>query len=334
MKKVKVLFYDMKDYDIDSFETYGKNYNFQMKFLKVKLTEETAYLSKGYDVVSAFTNDNINKATIDILAENKIRLLAMRCAGFNNISLKDIKNRFQVVRVPAYSPHAIAEYTAGMILAVNRKIHKAYVRTREGNFSIKGFMGFDLYKKTVGIIGAGKIAQILIKIMKGFGTEVIAYDPYPDYKVAEELGFEFVDLDTLYRRSDIISLNCPLTKETKYMINRESMKKMKDGVILVNTGRGMLIDSVDLVEGLKDKKIGAAALDVYEEEEEYFFEDRSNQVIEDDILGRLLSCHNVLITSHQAFFTKEAVEAITRTTLDNIKEFADNKPLTNIVPQQ
>lgn len=334
MKKVKVLFYDMKDYDIDSFETYGKNYNFQMKFLKVKLTEETAYLSKGYDVVSAFTNDNINKATIDILAENKIRLLAMRCAGFNNISLKDIKNRFQVVRVPAYSPHAIAEYTAGMILAVNRKIHKAYVRTREGNFSIKGFMGFDLYKKTVGIIGAGKIAQILIKIMKGFETEVIAYDPYPDYKVAEELGFEFVDLDTLYRRSDIISLNCPLTKETKYMINRESMKKMKDGVILVNTGRGMLIDSVDLVEGLKDKKIGAAALDVYEEEEEYFFEDRSNQVIEDDILGRLLSCHNVLITSHQAFFTKEAVEAITRTTLDNIKEFADNKPLTNIVPQQ
>ena len=334
MKKVKVLFYDMKDYDIDSFETYGKNYNFQMKFLKVKLTEETAYLSKGYDVVSAFTNDNINKATIDILAENKIRLLAMRCAGFNNISLKDIKHRFQVVRVPAYSPHAIAEYTAGMILAVNRKIHKAYVRTREGNFSIKGFMGFDLYKKTVGIIGAGKIAQILIKIMKGFGTEVIAYDPYPDYKVAEELEFEFVDLDTLYRRSDIISLNCPLTKETKYMINRESMKKMKDGVILVNTGRGMLIDSVDLVEGLKDKKIGAAALDVYEEEEEYFFEDRSNQVIEDDILGRLLSCHNVLITSHQAFFTKEAVEAITRTTLDNIKEFADNKPLTNIVPQQ
>lgn len=334
MKKVKVLFYDMKDYDIDSFESYGKDYNFQMKFLKVKLTEETAYLSKGYDVVSAFTNDNINKATIDILAENKIRLLAMRCAGFNNISLKDIKNRFQVVRVPAYSPHAIAEYTAGMILAVNRKIHKAYVRTREGNFSIKGFMGFDLYKKTVGIIGAGKIAQILIKIMKGFGTEVIAYDPYPDYKVAEELGFEFVDLDTLYRRSDIISLNCPLTKETKYMINRESMKKMKDGVILVNTGRGMLIDSVDLVEGLKDKKIGAAALDVYEEEEEYFFEDRSNQVIEDDILGRLLSCHNVLITSHQAFFTKEAVEAITRTTLDNIKEFADNKPLTNIVPQQ
>ena len=220
-----------------------------------------------------------------------------------------------------------------MILALNRKIHKAYVRTREGNFSINGFMGFDLYKKTVGIIGAGKIAQILIKILKGFGTKVIAYDPYPNEKVAKELGFEFVDLDTLYKESDIISLNCPLTKETKYIINRESMNKMKDGVMIVNTGRGMLIDSIDLIEALKDKKIGSAALDVYEEEEEYFFEDMSNKVIEDDILGRLLSFHNVLITSHQAYFTEEAVEAITKTTLDNIKAFAEGKELINEVPQ-
>ena len=304
-----------------------------MKFLKVKLSEETAYLSRGFDVVSAFTNDDINKNTIDILAKNNIKLLAMRCAGFNNVSLKDIKNRFQVVRVPAYSPYSIAEYTVAMILAVNRKVHKAYIRTREGNFSINGLMGFDLYNKTVGIIGAGKIAQILIKILKGFGTNIIAYDPYPNYEVAKELGFEFVDLDTIYEKSDIISLNCPLTKDTKYMINRTSINKMKDGVILVNTGRGMLIDSVDLVEGLKDKKIGAAALDVYEEEEEYFFEDKSSQVIQDDILGRLLSFHNVLITSHQAFFTKEAVEAITVTTLENIKDFIENKPLKNIVPQ-
>ena len=333
MKKTKILFYDMKDYDIEFFSKYGKYYNFDMKFLKVKLSEETAYLSKGYDVVSAFTNDDINKNTIDILAKNNIKLLAMRCAGFNNVSLKDIKNRFQVVRVPAYSPYSIAEYTVAMILAVNRKVHKAYIRTREGNFSINGLMGFDLYNKTVGIIGAGKIAQILIKILKGFGTNIIAYDPYPNYEVAKELGFEFVDLDTIYEKSDIISLNCPLTKVTKYMINRTSINKMKDGVILVNTGRGMLIDSVDLVEGLKDKKIGAAALDVYEEEEEYFFEDKSSQVIQDDILGRLLSFHNVLITSHQAFFTKEAVEAITVTTLENIKDFIENKPLKNIVPQ-
>ena len=199
--------------------------------------------------------------------------------------LRHIKDRFKVVRVPAYSPYSIAEYTMGMILALNRKIHKAYVRTREGNFSISGLMGFDLYGKTAGIIGAGKIAQILIKILKGFGMNVIAYDPYPNYDKAKELGFEFVDLDTLYANSDIISLNCPLTKETKYIINRESMSKMKDGVMIVNTGRGRLIDSVDLVEALKDKKVGAAALDVYEEEAEYSFEDLSDKVIEDDILG-------------------------------------------------
>ena len=333
MRNIKAIFYDVKEYDKEFFRKYGKDYNIEMKFLKEKLNEETVDLSKGYEVVCAFTNDTINKNVIDMMAENGVKLLAMRCAGFNNVSLKDINDRFKVVRVPAYSPYAIAEYTVGMILALNRKIHKAYVRTREGNFSINGFMGFDLYKKTVGIIGAGKIAQILIKILKGFGTKVIAYDPYPNEKVAKELGFEFVDLDTLYKESDIISLNCPLTKETKYIINRESMSKMKDGVMIVNTGRGMLIDSIDLIEALKDKKIGSAALDVYEEEEEYFFEDMSNKVIEDDILGRLLSFHNVLITSHQAYFTEEAVEAITKTTLDNIKDFAEGKELINEVPQ-
>ena len=333
MRNIKAIFYDVKEYDKEFFRKYGKDYNIEMKFLKEKLNEETVDLSKGYEVVCAFTNDTINKNVIDVMSENGVKLLAMRCAGFNNVSLKDINDRFKVVRVPAYSPYAIAEYTVGMILALNRKIHKAYVRTREGNFSINGFMGFDLYKKTVGIIGAGKIAQILIKILKGFGTRVIAYDPYPNEKVAKELGFEFVDLDTLYKESDIISLNCPLTKETKYIINRESMNKMKDGVMIVNTGRGMLIDSIDLIEALKDKKIGSAALDVYEEEEEYFFEDMSNKVIEDDILGRLLSFHNVLITSHQAYFTEEAVEAITKTTLDNIKDFAEGKELINEVPQ-
>ena len=333
MRNIKAIFYDVKEYDKEFFRKYGKDYNIEMKFLKEKLNEETVDLSKGYEVVCAFTNDTINKNVINVMSENGVKLLAMRCAGFNNVSLKDINDRFKVVRVPAYSPYAIAEYTVGMILALNRKIHKAYVRTREGNFSINGFMGFDLYKKTVGIIGAGKIAQILIKILKGFGTKVIAYDPYPNEKVAKELGFEFVDLDTLYKESDIISLNCPLTKETKYIINRESMNKMKDGVMIVNTGRGMLIDSIDLIEALKDKKIGSAALDVYEEEEEYFFEDMSNKVIEDDILGRLLSFHNVLITSHQAYFTEEAVEAITKTTLDNIKDFAEGKELINEVPQ-
>ena len=333
MEKTRIIFFDIKDYDREFFEKYGKNYNFEMSFFKSKLSLENVNLTKGYDVVCAFTNDDISKGTIDAMAENGVRLLAMRCAGFNNVSLKDINERFKVVRVPAYSPHAIAEYTVGLILAVNRKIHKAYVRTREGNFSINGLMGFDLDGKTVGIIGTGKIGQILIKILKGFDMKVIAYDLFPNQKVAEELGFEYVSLDELYANSDIISLNCPLTKDTQYMINRRSMLKMKDGVILVNTGRGQLIDSADLVEALKDKKVGAVALDVYEEEEDYFFEDKSTQVIEDDILGRLLSFYNVLITSHQAYFTKEAVEAITVTTLNNIKDFIEGKPLVNEVPQ-
>ena len=333
MEKTKIIFFDIKDYDREFFEKYGKNYNFEMSFFKSKLSLENVNLTKEYDVVCAFTNDDIGKETIDAMAENGVKLLAMRCAGFNNVSLKDIKERFKVVRVPAYSPHAIAEYTVGLILAVNRKINKAYVRTREGNFSINGLMGVDLYGKTAGIIGTGKIGQILIKILRGFDMKVIAYDLFPNQKVAEELGFEYVSLDELYANSDIISLNCPLTKETQYMINRRSMLKMKDGVILVNTGRGQLIDSADLVEALKDKKVGAVALDVYEEEEDYFFEDKSTQVIEDDILGRLLSFYNVLITSHQAYFTKEAVEAITVTTLNNIKDFVEGKPLVNEVPQ-
>ena len=333
MEKTRIIFFDIKDYDREFFEKYGKNYNYEMSFFKSRLSLENVHLTKGYDVVCAFTNDDIGKETIDAMAENGVRLLAMRCAGFNNVSLKDIHNRFKVVRVPAYSPHAIAEYTVGLILAVNRKINKAYVRTREGNFSINGLMGVDLYGKTAGIIGTGKIGQILIKILKGFDMKVIAYDLFPNQKVAEELGFEYVSLNELYANSDIISLNCPLTKDTQYMINRRSMLKMKDGVILVNTGRGQLIDSADLVEALKDKKVGAVALDVYEEEEDYFFEDKSTQVIEDDILGRLLSFYNVLITSHQAYFTKEAVEAITVTTLNNIKDFIEGKPLVNEVPQ-
>ncbi|MCG6840187.1 2-hydroxyacid dehydrogenase [Fusobacterium nucleatum] len=333
MEKTRIIFFDIKDYDREFFEKYGKNYNYEMSFFKSRLSLENVHLTKGYDVVCAFTNDDIGKETIDAMTENGVRLLAMRCAGFNNVSLKDIHNRFKVVRVPAYSPHAIAEYTVGLILAVNRKINKAYVRTREGNFSINGLMGVDLYGKTAGIIGTGKIGQILIKILKGFDMKVIAYDLFPNQKVAEELGFEYVSLDELYANSDIISLNCPLTKDTQYMINRRSMLKMKDGVILVNTGRGQLIDSADLVEALKDKKVGAVALDVYEEEEDYFFEDKSTQVIEDDILGRLLSFYNVLITSHQAYFTKEAVEAITVTTLNNIKDFIEGKPLVNEVPQ-
>lgn len=328
---MKILFYDTKPYDKEFFNEYNKDYGFDIKYLTGKLTEESADLAKGYDIISIFVNDTVDKKVIDILVECGVKLIAMRCAGYNNVSLKEIDGKIKVVRVPAYSPYSIAEYTVGMIMILNRKIHKAYIRTREGNFSITGLMGYDLHEKTAGIIGAGKIAQILIKILKGFGMKVIAYDPYPNYEKAKELGFEFTDLDTLYKEADIITLNCPLTKETRYMINRNSMNKMKDGVMIVNTGRGMLIDTVDLIEALKDKKIGAAALDVYEEEADYFFEDYSNMVIEDDILGRLLSFNNVLVTSHQAFFTKEAVEEITRVTMENIKRFQEGKPLDNEV---
>lgn len=328
---MKILFYDTKPYDKEFFNEYNKDYGFDIKYLTGKLTEESADLAKGYDIISIFVNDTVDKKVIDILVECGVKLIAMRCAGYNNVSLKEIDGKIKVVRVPAYSPYSIAEYTVGMIMILNRKIHKAYIRTREGNFSITGLMGYDLHEKTAGIIGAGKIAQILIKILKGFGMKVISYDPYPNYEKAKELGFEFTDLDTLYKEADIISLNCPLTKETRYMINRNSMNKMKDGVMIVNTGRGMLIDTVDLIEALKDKKIGAAALDVYEEEADYFFEDYSNMVIEDDILGRLLSFNNVLVTSHQAFFTKEAVEEITRVTMENIKRFQEGKPLDNEV---
>jgi len=326
---MRVLFFDAKSYDKENFDAYKGKYGFDIKYLKVKLNEETVDFVKGYEIISIFVNDTVNPPVIDKLIEYGVKLIVLRCAGYNNVDVNYINGRIKLVRVPAYSPYSVAEYTASMIMTLNRKIHKAYLRTREGNFSINGLMGFDLHKKTVGVIGAGRIARIFIKIMRGFDARVIAYDPYPNEAFAKELGYEYVDLDTLYHDSDIISLHCPLTKENTYLINRESMKKMKDGVMLVNTGRGRLIDTIDLIEALKDKKVGAAALDVYEEEAGYFFEDMSSSIIEDDILGRLLSFNNVLLTSHQAYFTKEAFQDITITTLENIRAFLDKKELEN-----
>ena len=328
---MKVIFFDSKPYDKESFRKYNGDFGFELKFLKDKLTPETVDLARGYDVVCAFVNDTVDKEVIDGLVKYGIKLLALRCAGYNNVDFTYAKDRIRVVRVPAYSPHSVAEHTVALILTLNRKLHKAHLRTRDGNFSLDGLQGFDLYNKTAGIIGAGKIAQVLMKILKGFGMKVIAYDPYPNYEVAREIGFDFVDLDTLYRQSHIISLNCPLTRETKYMINEDTMKLMRDGVMIVNTGRGALVESIDLIEALKDKKVGAAALDVYEEESDYFFEDFSNTIVEDDILARLLSFNNVLITSHQAFFTEEALSAIATVTLENILEFSRGSELTNEV---
>lgn len=328
---MKVLFFDSKQYDKDSFRKYNEEYGFKLKFLKDKLTLETVEMARGYDVVCAFVNDTLDKEVLEELEKLDIGLVAMRCAGYNNIDVKHAKGKMKIVRVPAYSPYSVAEHTIALIMTLNRKTHKAHLRTRDGNFSLAGLEGFDLNGKTAGIIGAGKIARILMKILIGFGMKVIAYDPYPNEAAAKEIGFEFVELERIYRESDIISLNCPLTKETKHMIDRDTMKKMKDGVMIVNTGRGALLDAVDLVEALKDKKVGAAALDVYEEEGDYFFEDFSGTIVEDDILARLLSFNNVLITSHQAFFTHEALEGIARTTLDNIKEYLEGSTLSNEV---
>lgn len=326
---MRVLFFDAKAYDKENFDAHKGKYNFDIKYLKVKLNEETVDFVKGYEIISIFVNDTVNPPVVDKLLEYGVKLIVLRCAGYNNVDVNYINGRIKLLRVPAYSPYSVAEYTASLIMTLNRKIHKAYLRTREGNFSINGLMGFDLHQKTVGVIGAGRIARIFIKIMRGFDAKVIAYDPYPNETFAKDLGYEYVDLDTLYRESDIISLHCPLTKENTYLINRDSMKKMKDGVMIVNTGRGRLIDTIDLIEALKDKKVGAAALDVYEEEAGYFFEDMSSSIIEDDILGRLLSFNNVLLTSHQAYFTKEAFQDITITTLENIQSFLKGNELEN-----
>ncbi len=326
----KILFYDAKPYDIEFFEKANSNYGYEFKFFKEKLDIETAILSKGYNVVCLFVNDNANKETIEKLKENNVDLIALRCAGYNNVDLfTAYKNKIHVVRVPAYSPYAVAEHTVALMLTLNRKIHKAYLRTRELNFSINGLMGFDMFGKTVGVIGTGQIGKIAINILKGFGVKIVAYDVYPDKSFAAKIGFEYTNLDNLFSESDIITLHCPLTPETKYIINENSITMMKDGVIIINTSRGKLIDTKALINGLKSGKIGGAGLDVYEEESEYFFEDYSTQIIEDDVLARLLTFPNVLITSHQAFFTREALTNIAETTLQNIKDFYNGTPLKN-----
>lgn len=329
MPIIKIAFFDAKQYDIDSFEDVNKNYKYEIKYFKDHLTIDTVSLIKGYNVVCVFVNDVLSKEVIDILLSEKIELIALRCAGYNNVDLNAAFKRVHTVRVPAYSPHAVAEHTVALMLALNRKIHKAYNRIRDNNFTINGFLGFDMYGKTAGVIGAGKIGRVLVKILRGFDINVLVYDYLKDESFEKETGCRYADLDTLYKESDIISLNCPLTKETFHMINSESIKKMKDQVMIINTGRGQLIDTKALITGLKSGKIGSAGLDVYEEESEYFFEDFSQSVINDDILARLLTFNNVIITSHQAFFTKEALANIAKTTLDNIKDYFDGKPLIN-----
>lgn len=327
----KIAFFGAKPYDIASFDKVNEKYNYDIRYYKGHLNPNNVVLTQDTDVVCIFVNDTADVAVIDAMVDNGVKLLALRCAGFNNVDLKAAKGKLPVVRVPAYSPYAVAEYSLALMLSLNRKIHRAYWRTRDGNFSLNGLMGFDMHGKTIGIIGTGKIAKILIRLLKGFGMRILAYDLYPDMKFAGEEGISYVSLDELYRESDIISLHCPLTDQTKYMIDKDSIDKMKEGVMIINTGRGQLINTNDLIEGLKEKKIAAAGLDVYEEEGEYFYEDKSDKIIDDDVLARLLSFNNVIVTSHQAFFTKEALHNIAETTLQNIEDFRCHRPLVNEV---
>ena len=317
----KIAFFGAKPYDIASFDKVNEKYNYDIRYYKGHLNPNNVVLTQDADAVCIFVNDTADATVIDAMVNNGVKLLALRCAGFNNVDMKAAKGKLPVVRVPAYSPYAVAEYSLALMLSLNRKIHRAYWRTRDGNFSLNGLMGFDMHGKTIGIIGTGKIAKILIRLLKGFGMRILAYDLYPDMKFAEGEGISYVSLDELYRESDIISLHCPLTDQTKYMIDKDSIDKMKKGVMIINTGRGQLINTNDLIEGLKEKKIAAAGLDVYEEEGEYFYEDKSDKIIDDDVLARLLSFNNVIVTSHQAFFTKEALHNIAETTLQNIDDF-------------
>lgn len=329
MENPRILFYDAKPYDRASFEAANSLHNFPFKFLRSHLTEDTAVIANGCNVVCLFVNDHLTAKIADILLENNIKLVALRCAGYNNVDLKAVFKRLHVVRVPAYSPYAVAEHAVALMLALNRKTHKAYYRTRDNNFTITGLIGFDMHGKTAGVIGTGQIGKVLMRILRGFGMTILAYDKFPDRAFAEECGAQYVELDELYARSDIISLHCPLTKETHHLINAASLGKMKPDVVIINTGRGPLIDSKALVDALRDKRVGAAGLDVYEEESEYFFEDFSTEIVDDDVLARLISFPNVLITSHQGYFTQEALSQIAQTTLQNIKDYIDGKPLVN-----
>jgi D-lactate dehydrogenase len=328
---MRVAVFSTKPYDREHLTAANHAHGHDLQFLEARLTEETATLAGGAAVVCMFVNDVGSASVLERLATDGTRMLALRSAGFNHIDL-DAAARLglTVARVPAYSPHAVAEFTVGMILALDRKYHRAHNRVREGNFSLDGLMGFDLHDRTVGIIGTGTIGHVVAQILGGFGCEILAYDPYPN-DVTRSLGVEFVELDDLLARSDIVTLHCPLTPDTHHLINPRSLQLMKPGMMLINTSRGALIDTEAVIEALKDGRIGHLGLDVYEEEADLFFEDLSSQVIHDDVFTRLLTFPNVLITGHQAFFTHNAMVQIAQTTMENITTFAAGRVSTNEV---
>ena len=327
--KVKFAFFDAKPYDIPSFEKFGEEKGVEFKYFETKLTEDTAELAAGYDGVCVFVNDTVNAAVIDKLCSMGIKTVALRCAGFNNVDMRHAKGRLHVLHVPAYSPYAVAEHTMALLLTSVRRTHKAYIRTRDFNFSLSGMTGFDLHGKTVGVIGTGRIGRVFIDICRGFGMKVLAYDKYPSKDLISREGVEYVELDELFRSSDIISLHCPLTDETRHIIDGAAIEKCKRGVVILNTSRGALVDAEALLAGIKSRKVGAACLDVYEEESDLFFEDFSGHILDDDVLARLISMPNVIVSSHQAFLTEEALSNIAETTVDNIKELMANGQCQN-----
>ncbi|MEN9309015.1 MAG: hypothetical protein RL173_2947 [Fibrobacterota bacterium] len=328
---MKISMYSTKPWVRESFAPLAEKFGAQFTWLEPRLEISTANLATGHEVVCAFVNDQIDAPVMERLKEHGVRLIALRCAGYNNIDLKSASRLgVGVVRVPAYSPYAVAEHALGLMLCLNRKFHRSWVRLREGNFSLDGLLGFDMRGKTVGVVGTGRIGQVLCSMLCGLGCKVLAYDIAPDTALAAT-GVENVELDRLYRESDIISLHCPLTKETVHMVGTEALAVMKPGVMLINTSRGPLIDTRAVIRSLKSGAVGYLGLDVYEEEQGLFFEDRTNQVIQDDVFVRLQTFPNVLITAHQAFFTKEAVDNIAETTMENIKEFMETGTSGNLV---
>lgn len=323
---MKVAVFSAKRYDIE-FLNAANNSRHELHFFEPHLNEHTAGLAAGFSAVCVFVNDRVDVPVIAKLASLGVRLIALRCAGYNNVALKAAaKGGVAVVRVPGYSPYAVAEHTIGLMLALNRRLHRAYNRVREGNFALDDLLGFDMHSKTVGIIGTGKIGTVVTQIVAGFGCPTLAFDPFPNER-CRSLGARYVRLDELLARSEIVTLHCPLTAENKHMIDAGALQKMKMGVMLINTSRGALIDTTAVIEALKSGKVGYLGLDVYEEEEQIFFEDRSGLIISDDVFSRLLTFPNVIITGHQAFFTREALESIAATTIDNLTKFERGEKL-------
>ncbi len=327
---MRIAMFDSKPYDIESFQKLN-NPSIEYTFFEEKLSCKTIKLAEGYDGVIVFVNDNINEEVINKLNEMGIKLLLLRSAGYNNVDLYAAKDKIKVYRVPAYSPESVAEYAMALLLTSIRRTHKAYIRSRDFNFSLNGLVGFNLHNKTVGVIGTGKIGKAFINICKGFGMNILAFDKYPDTSLTD---VKYVSLEELFKESDIISLHCPLTVENTYMINKFTINMMKKGVVIINTSRGGLVDTEALVEGIREKKVGAACLDVYEEESHYFYKDMSNHIVSDEVLSRLISFPNVIVTSHQGFLTREALDSIAKTTEENIISYMEGKESSNEVKYQ